>query len=176
MASAGGGSGAASKAATDAYITYSVSEAKQPGFERELDAQEQVARETQDPYILSLAVNTLFNAGRKDVGYAAAKRLSSLQDPSGVWKGASHSITRSGGTDLQIETTSLAMLALLKSGQFDDSVEKGMEWLMQKRGGHGSFGATIWEVVFIPLIKIKEVFSLRCPKRSGVHFSRCLRA
>jgi hypothetical protein len=134
--------GSASKAVTDAYITYSVSEAKQPGFERELDAQEQVARETQDPYILSLAVNTLFNAGRKDTGYAAAKRLSSLQDPSGVWKGASHSITRSGGTDLQIETTSLAMLALLKSGQFDDSVEKGMEWLMQKRGGHGSFGAT----------------------------------
>jgi hypothetical protein len=67
--------GSASKAVTDAYITYSVSEAKQPGFERELDAQEQVARETQDPYILALAVNTLFNAGRKGTGYAAAKRL-----------------------------------------------------------------------------------------------------
>ncbi len=134
--------GSASKAVTDAYITYSVSEAKQPGFEREIDAQEQVSRETQDTYVLALTANTLFNAGRKESAYAAAKRLASLQDPAGVWKGASHSITRSGGRDLQIETTALAILGLLKSGQFDDSVEKGMEWLMQHRSGHGAFGAT----------------------------------
>ena len=134
--------GAASKAVTDAYITYSVSEAKQPGFERELDAQEQVARETQDSYVLALTVNTLLNAGRRESGFAAAKRLAAQQDPSGVWKGASHSITRSGGRDLQIETTALAILGLLKSGQFDESIEKGMEWLMQRRGGYGAFGAT----------------------------------
>ena len=134
--------GSASKAVTDAYITYSVSEAKQPGFEREIDAQEQVARDTQDGYVLALSTNTLLNAGRKDGGYAAAKRLVAMQDPSGAWKNASHSITRSGGRDLQIETTALAILALLKSGQFDESVEKGMEWLMQHRSGHGAFGAT----------------------------------
>ena len=134
--------GSASKAVTDAYITYSVSEAKQGGFERELDSQEQVARETQDSYVLALSVNTLFNSGRRDAGFAAAKRLAAQQDPSGVWKGASHSITRSGGRDLQVETTSLALLGLLKSGQFDDNIEKGMEWLMHQRGGYGAFGGT----------------------------------
>ncbi len=134
--------GSASKAVTDAYITYSVSEAKQGGFERELDSQEQVARETQDSYVLALSVNTLFNSGRRDSGFAAAKRLAAQQDPSGVWKGASHSITRSGGRDLQVETTSLAVLGLLKSGQFDDNIEKGMEWLMHQRGGYGAFGGT----------------------------------
>jgi len=134
--------GAASKAVTDAYIVYSISEAKQSGFERELDAQEIVARDTQDPYILALSVNTLFNSGRKDSGYAAAKRLASLQDPSGGWKGANHSITRSGGHDLHVETTSLALLGLLKSGQFDDQIERAMEWMMQQRRGHGAFGGT----------------------------------
>ena len=134
--------GAASKAVTDAYIVYSISEAKQSGFERELDAQESVARDTQDPYILALSVNTLLNSGRKDTGYAAAKRLASLQDASGAWKGASHSITRSGGHDLHVETTSLALLGLLKSGQFDDQIERAMEWLMQQRRGQGSFGGT----------------------------------
>ena len=59
-----------------------------------------------------------------------------------MWKGASHSITRSGGRDLQVETTSLAVLGLLKSGQFDDNIEKGMEWLMHQRGGYGAFGGT----------------------------------
>jgi hypothetical protein len=134
--------GAANAQVTNAYITYSVTEAKQGGFEREIDEQEQVSRSNGDTYVLALATNTLLNAGRKDAGLAAAKRLVALQDASGAWKGASHSITRSGGRDLQVETTSLAVLGLLKTGQFDDSVEKGMEWLMKQRSGYGAFGAT----------------------------------
>lgn len=134
--------GAASKAVTDAYITYSVTEAKQTGFEREVEAQVEVARSTNDAYVLALATNTLLNVARKEAGLTAAKRLVSLQDPSGVWKGASHSITRSGGRDLQIETTALSVMALLKTGQFDDSVEKGVDWLMKHRSGYGAFGST----------------------------------
>ncbi|MBL8999314.1 MAG: enoyl-CoA hydratase/isomerase family protein, partial [Gemmatimonadetes bacterium] len=46
---------------------------------------------------------------------AAAAKLARMQGANGAWTNADHSITKSGGNNLAIETTSLAVLALLKS-------------------------------------------------------------
>ena len=138
--------GNASKEVTNAYITWSITESKQPGFETEINAAARMADSTQDAYILALSTGTLFNAGRKGEGLAAAKRLAVMQEADGGFKKASHSITRSGGENLQVETTSLAMLAMLKAnaagGNFEDQLEKSVQWMLAHRRGYGAWGAT----------------------------------
>lgn len=135
--------GGASAAVTDAYITYALSEAKTPGIDAEIQAEARRASSTSDCYELALATNTLFNAGKVSEGEAAAKKLAALQDASGAWLKASQSITRSGGENLQMETTALSILALLKAkGAWPDHTRTGIEWLMKHRGSSGQWGAT----------------------------------
>ena len=136
--------GRASGEVTDAYVVYSLAEAGLlSGFERELAVQRDAASTVADPYRLALAANTLLNTtSDKAAGVAAAKRLARKQAKDGRWTGADHSITRSGGTNLDIETTALAVLALMKAGGQMDSVRKGVQWLTENRGGYGEWGAT----------------------------------
>ncbi|MDP2339732.1 MAG: MG2 domain-containing protein [Deltaproteobacteria bacterium] len=135
--------GGASPEVTNAYITYALSEAKTKGIDDEIAAEQQRAASTSDAYELALATNTMFNAGKTSEGEAAAKKLAAMQDASGAWLKANHSITRSGGENLQIETTALSILALLKAnGQYPDNTRKGIEWMMKHRGSYGQWGAT----------------------------------
>jgi len=135
--------GRASGAVTDAYITWSLSEAGQTGIGRELRRQVKASKETRDGYLLALAANTLLNTSKhKTAGLSAARRLAAMQSPNGAWTNANHSITRSGGLNLKIETTALATLALIKAGGHDGKVRKAMGWLNSNRGGYGRWGST----------------------------------
>jgi hypothetical protein len=136
--------GRASPEVTDAYILYAVSEAGMiDQFPEELAAQSRRAAETKDPYLLALAANTLLNTPAKVAeGQAATLRLAGMQKPEGVFGGADHSITRSGGSNLDIETTALATLAMLKAKNSPDAVRRGVDWLNKNRGGFGEWGAT----------------------------------
>ncbi|MBM4281332.1 MAG: hypothetical protein FJ137_11425, partial [Deltaproteobacteria bacterium] len=128
---------------TNAYITWALSEARQGDLEAEIAAESARASSTRDAYLLALATNTLFNADRRTEGEAAARRLAGLQDGDGAWTKASTSITRSGGESLRMETTALAVLALLKSGAgYPDQTRRAVEWLMGHRGSFGQWGAT----------------------------------
>ena len=109
--------GRASKDVTDAYIVYALTEG---GFAQdfgvELKAQADAIADVSDPYQLALMTNSLLNAPTtRDQGQRHAARLAKLQADSGAWEGADHSITRSGGQTLLIETASRATLALLTS-------------------------------------------------------------
>jgi hypothetical protein len=136
--------GRASPEVTDAYITFALTEAGLAGdFGPEVDAQARKAADTKDPYILALATRTLLDLPeRRAAGEAAARRLAGMQGQDGRWTGADHSITRSGGTNLDIETTALAVMALLNADGFSDNVRHGVEWLNNNRGGFGEWGAT----------------------------------
>ncbi|MDX2022964.1 MAG: MG2 domain-containing protein [Deltaproteobacteria bacterium] len=136
--------GGAKPEITDAYIVYAFTEAGYFDLVPEIAAQAQVARDTRDPYLLALATNTLLNVPqRKSEGMAAAARLVSMQDKTtGKWTGADHSITRSTGYNLDVETTSLALLALLKTKAFAGEVQMGIKYLVGARQGHGDWGAT----------------------------------
>ena len=134
--------GSASPEVTNAYITWSLSEARQPGFEAEVDSLSRVAQHTSDSYVLALATGTMFNSGHKGAGQDAARRLVQLQESDGSWKKESHSITRSGGENLLIETTSLAVLALLKSGAYEEQTDRAVDWLVSHRRAYGAWGAT----------------------------------
>ena len=136
--------GSASPEVTDAYIVYSLAKAGMvAGFPDELAVQSKRAAETKDPYLLALAANTLLTIPtHKAQGVSAADRLASMQKPDGLISGADHSITRSGGQNLNIETTALGALAFMRSGAHADHTRRAIEWLNGNRGGFGQWGAT----------------------------------
>ncbi len=136
--------GRASAEVTDAYIVWSLAEAGYTDeLDKELARQQGLATKTSDPYMLALAAGTLARLDGKDKeARAAAKRLVSMQAKDGSWAGADHSITRSGGENLTIETTALAVMSLLQVEGHEASVRQGVDWLNEHRGGFGQWGST----------------------------------
>jgi len=135
--------GRASPEVTDAYITWALTEAGFTQYGPEIERSAKLAASTKDEYLLALTAGTLLNVpARKSEGLAATKRLAGLQGSDGAFVRADHSITRSTGINLHIETTSLALLAMMKAGGSDDQVRRGVEWLAKNRGGYGQWGAT----------------------------------
>lgn len=134
---------------TDAYIVWALSEDAEhrdaKDYARELEAVQEKAQASKDSYFLGLVANGLLNCGKAASGVALLQKLAELQQQDGHLEGAEMSITGSRGRDLQIETTSLALLAWLKAqrpDQFNLNVQRAAKWIGQQRGGHGGFGAT----------------------------------
>ncbi|HEY0992344.1 MAG TPA: alpha-2-macroglobulin family protein, partial [Kofleriaceae bacterium] len=135
--------GGASPEVTDAYIAYALSEAGERDLTAELDKQRRSAAATRDPYLLALATKVLIaQAPADDATRAAVGRLAAMQAADGAFPGADHSITRSGGDALTIETTSLAALALMAAGAHAPQVRSAIEWLDKHRNGSGGYGST----------------------------------
>jgi hypothetical protein len=138
--------GKASPEVTNAYITWALVTAGFSDLEQEVAQSARLAESSNDAYQLALAAGTLLQRSAKTapskVALASADKLAKMQDESGAWSHADHSITRSGGLNLRIETTSLAVLALLSSGQHPEQARKGIAWLQNNRGGFGQWGAT----------------------------------
>lgn len=134
--------GRASEEVTNGYITYAITEAGETKLPEEIAYQERVARETKDPYVMALAANALVNV-RAPGASAAIARLRGMQAADGSFPGADHSITRSGGQALLIETTALAAMALIDAGMANEApVREAIEWLNANRDGFGSFSST----------------------------------
>lgn len=164
--------GRAAKDVTDAYIAYALSEAKYAGLGAELDVAAHVASNSNDAYLLSLTSLTLLNSGRRGPGQTGAHRLAALQSDTGAWTKADHSITRSGGMNLHIETTSLAILALLRAGGFDAQVDHGVEWLLANRGGFGAWGST--QATVLAIKALTAYTKSQAQKHSGGQISLLL--
>jgi len=170
--------GRASPEVTDAYITWALASAGVTGIEREIEKSAKLAETTNDAYQLALATGTLLQrpagAAPSKAALAAAAKLARMQGTDGAWANADHSITKSGGNNLKIETTSLAVLALLQTnsktdGKSDGHLEvarKGVAWLQSNRGGHGQWGATQATVLALKAVtKFDEV--TRVAPRAG---------
>ncbi|MFT4627197.1 MAG: hypothetical protein ACI8PZ_005878 [Myxococcota bacterium] len=133
--------GRASPEITDAYITWSLARA---GFAdqipKELARAVSAAESTKDAYLLALSAGTLGHAGHPAFD-AAVTRLVAMQEADGAFRSADHSITRSGGINLHIETTALAALAMMQDGRSAE-VRSAISWMNDNRSGFGNWGAT----------------------------------
>jgi len=134
--------GRAEKDISNAYIVYALSEAGYRDIDQEVANVYEQALSTEDPYLLALAANALMNRHDERSGKVLDK-LTEQQQEDGSWQGAKHSITRSTGRNLSIETTSLALMALVKADQPDGrAINEGVSFLMKQRSGQGRFGST----------------------------------
>jgi hypothetical protein len=139
--------GRASPTTTNAYIMWALSEAhRTAALARELAAQKALGNDTRDPYLLALTTGTnLAAAPRADETSAMVKKLAALQAGDGSFPGARESITMSGGESLTIESTALAVLALIKASpgnEYEAQIRAGVDWLNARRGGYGAWGNT----------------------------------
>jgi hypothetical protein len=136
--------GRAPEPITNAYIVWSLTESGKEDVTVELNALTEQAARSNDPYFLSLVANSLINRGKTAAGLELLKKVAAVQKEDGHLDAEQTSITGSGGRDLQIETTALAVLGWLKAqpGTFNVSVQKAVRWLGQQRGGSGGFGST----------------------------------
>jgi hypothetical protein len=131
---------------TNAYIVWALTESgKEDDVARELAALATQAKASSDPYFLSLVATSLINRGKSDQGASLLKSVAAAQKQDGHLDAAHTSITGSGGRDLQIETTALAVLGWLKANRpadFNSNIQKAVKWIGQQRGGYGGFGST----------------------------------
>ncbi len=152
--------GRAAPEVTAAYVTYSLVQAGYRDLPTELAAQAASAKSTDDPYLLALAALSLLPVeGYRAQGAAAAARLAGLQGSDGAWDSARQTITDSGAYDRTVETTGLALLALMQAGVAPASVERGVSWLRTARRG-STWGAT--QATVLALKAITE-HDLRAP-------------
>ncbi|MBL9088492.1 MAG: A-macroglobulin complement component, partial [Planctomycetia bacterium] len=136
--------GAAPEDVTNAYIVWALVESGERDLAKELAAVKALAGRTDDPYVLALVAATLRRLEDPDALPILA-RLAKRQAADGRLAGAATSITRSGGESLDLETTSLAVLAWLRVPEFTKEVERGMAWIATrcKAGRFGSTQATV---------------------------------
>jgi hypothetical protein len=130
---------------TNAYIVWALTESgPAEEFQREMDALIEKSKTTKDPYFLALVANSLINRAKTAKAIPLLKKIAESQKPDGVVDGAETSITGSGGRDLQIETTALALLGWLRAdpGQFAAAIDHSAKWIGKQRGGQGAFGST----------------------------------
>jgi len=135
--------GRANPDVTNAYIVYALAEAGYTDIMPELDAAYRTAVDSQDPYQLALLANALFRAGKTDRYSKVMKDLVNTQQNDGSWSGKTHSITQSTGINLKIETTALAILAVLdQPTSAMPALDNGIKFLLSSRSGYGGFGST----------------------------------
>ncbi|MBY0232695.1 MAG: alpha-2-macroglobulin, partial [Gemmataceae bacterium] len=127
----------------DAYIVWALARTGSDDLEKEQAALLEKAKATEDAYFLSLVALGLSERGKGRDAEALLKRVAAVQKADGQLD-AETSITRSGGVDLRIETTSLAVMGWLKAnkGAFGRNAHLGVKWLGTQRQGSGSFGST----------------------------------
>ncbi|MDB5282930.1 MAG: large extracellular alpha-helical protein, partial [Bacteroidota bacterium] len=137
------GFGRADEDITNAYIVYALSEAAYKNMDKEMKAVYKSARNSNDPYIMALCANAFYNIGDNGKGDDMVSQLINGRNEAGFWTGKKHSITRSTGDGLKTETTSLALLAMMKSQHPDvGAITSAVKFLVGARSGYGGFGST----------------------------------
>jgi len=129
---------------TNAYIVWALTESShEDDLSVELDALTAQASKSEDAYFLALVALGQANRGRLGEARKLLDRLVKAQKADGHLEAAT-SITSSGGRDLHIETTALALLGWLKvdRGSYALAIRNGLGWLGKQRGGSGTFGST----------------------------------
>jgi alpha-2-macroglobulin-like protein len=135
--------GRGSEEITNAYITYSLSGAGYKDLQKELDNSYEKAVASKDPYMLAMMANAMYTSGDSKRGDKLMEMLYPMQSANGSWTGKTHSITFSTGESLIIETTSLAVMAILKqSSPNQNSLTKAVQFIIGSRSGYGTFGNT----------------------------------
>ncbi len=135
--------GRAKKEITDAYIVYALSEAGFTDIKKEFESAYDNAMKSKDPYMLGLAACAASNLKETKKAADLMNVLMNKQEKNGSWLGAEHSITYSQGASLTIETTSLAVMAILKSQDNNaKALANAVQFIVGSRSGYGEFGNT----------------------------------
>lgn len=157
--------GRASKEITDAYIVYSLAEAGYQQLDQEINKVVESATASKDPYLVALVCNTLWLVKKEQKAREFTQMLLNMQSEDGSWVGKTHSITYSTGEALKTETTSFALLALLRSSEPPKPrIDKAVSFLCAQRKAQGGFGNSQATIVALKALTAYVVFSKVAPE------------
>jgi alpha-2-macroglobulin-like protein len=124
-----------------AYIAWVLSHFAENGIDDQIRRTAGRAGESDDPYLLALAADTLIRSARRDQGRRLLEKLAKAQAADGHLAG-NGSIVRSRGPSLDAETTALAALAWLRMPDYTAHAQRAIDWLLKNRQAAGDFGST----------------------------------
>lgn len=130
---------------TDAYIVWAITEAGYiQEITAELDKSYKDAVKSEDPYMMALMANALFKAKDKRAAILV-KELVKLQKKDGSFVGLTSSVTNSTGQSLMVETSSLAVLAMLQSNSYNKEIQSTLAAIQTGKNyyGYGSTQGTV---------------------------------
>jgi uncharacterized protein YfaS (alpha-2-macroglobulin family) len=102
----------------------------------------------ENPYVLALAANALAAYDAKDDStLEVVRKLEKLHQDVPEWKAVrwpskGQSLTYARGDHVTVETTALAALAMMKTGQFTNGVNQALTYLIKAKEGNGTWGST----------------------------------
>lgn len=137
------GFSAAPKNVNNAYIVYAISESKiNAEIEKEYNATIKEALNSNDSYRMALTALASFNLKNPENARILISKIKNNIEKHGFSElPTENTITRSYGNAKQIETAAFTILALLKEGNSEGLVTKGIEFLLENRK-NGRFGST----------------------------------
>ena len=133
------------------YVTWALLDSglKAPQLEKSVEYIRAHVNDAGDnPYVLALAANALAaHDAKDDRTFAVLKKLENMKVVKPEWKaihfpGKGTSLAYSRGDSVDVETTALAVLAMIRSGQFTNSVNQGLTYLIKVKQGGGHWGST----------------------------------
>jgi hypothetical protein len=136
------------------YVVWSLLESglRAPELNKSIEYIRTHAKDADNAYILALAANALAAWDAKDDATHAVltkvlQKLEKQKHEVPDWRAISYpaggqSLGYARGDSLTVETTALAVLAMLKSGQFTNDANKAMIYLVKSKGPDGTWGST----------------------------------
>lgn len=134
--------------ADTAYITWALSEAGIRGrkLDNALAFLHQCVGEKNEPYVVALAANAfLANDPNDPFGIQLTERLSSqfqIQGNSAYIRSSGVGAMNSRGRCLDIETTALSAVAIMRVNPYADTVRKALTWLYEQKDRYGTWHST----------------------------------
>jgi hypothetical protein len=136
------------------YVAWSLLDSglKSPQLNKSIAYIRDNVKNEENAYILALAANALAAHDAKDDSTHEAltkvlKKLEQKKQDKPEWKAicfpaGGQSLAYARGDSLTVETTALAVLAMLKNGQFTNSVNQALVYLVKSKGPSGTWGST----------------------------------
>ncbi len=163
--------GRASEEVTNCYITYALSEAGYKDINKETDYSYNKSLAVDDAYLMSLAANTLYNIKDDSRAEVVMKKLVGKQNADGSFNGRSQSITCSSGSALTVETSSLALMAMLSSNiQNFDAISRTANYIIKQQSGYGDFGNTQATILALKALTKFSIANKRTPEAGTIEF------
>ena len=136
-----------------AYLTYALiySEYQGAGLSQAISWLQQHASEAEDSYTLAMIANAfVLNDASAPATTAALRALADAaqqeSDDQGntlyLWSSDSQSLYYSSGNTMTMETTALALLALIEAGTYPELVEGGINYLIANKDSFGNWSST----------------------------------
>src|SRR5262249_4578468 len=143
---------------------------KVPQLEKSIDYIRKHVNDAGDkPYVLALVANALAaHDAKDDRTFDVLKKLEKMKVIKDDWKAVhfpsnGSSLAYSRGDAVDVETTALAVMAMLRSGQFTNTVNQGLTYLIKVKQSDGHWGSTQATILALKAL----VAGMGGPKQEG---------